>query len=76
MGTPPVLSFDELLIQPVKDYGDRAEVVDDEAADFWSIFGRLGNFYIAIGDYHCREAAELLVELLNNKNPGLPPKTI
>ena len=48
-----------------------AEVVPDAEADHWSIYGKLGGLYTCVGDFSSREAAELIVDLLN-KNPGLP----
>ncbi len=68
------MHFDYYEVHPVKDYGEHAKIVEHADADFWSIYGRLGDFYIAIGDYPSKIAADLIVELLNKKNCGLPPQ--
>lgn len=67
--------FDDYEVHPVRDIiGGEAEVVQDADADYWSVYGKFADFYIAIGDYHSREAAEFVASMLGKKNHGLPPQ--
>jgi len=67
--------FDSFEVHPVRDVrGDEAEITQDADADYWSVYGKLADLYMAIGDYHSREAAEFVAGLLSNKNHGLPPQ--
>ena len=63
------LRFVDFEIHPVKDFGAYAYICTDADADFWSVYGVLLNAhgcreYVAIGDFSCRDAAELIVELI------------
>lgn len=74
------LKFDAIEVHPIRDYGEWAEVIDDDGqADFFGIFGRIdgdNGCYVPIGDSDSREAAELIAELLdNNKKGGLPQQS-
>lgn len=67
----------EFEIYPIKDAGDTASLaLRDEDADYFSLFGRVdgevNDFYVCIGDYPSRSAAELTKDLLDNKKQGLP----
>lgn len=64
-----LLRFIGYEVHAVKDYGERAAICADDAADFWSIYGLTLNAhgdteYVCVGDFSSREAAELIVELL------------
>jgi hypothetical protein len=72
-----------LEVHPIKDHGDYAEVAsEDTDADYFGLFGLIigssSSFYIPIGDYSTRDAAELTKELLmdNKKKGGLPPQKL
>jgi hypothetical protein len=63
------LRFSGFVVHGVKDYGEYATVCPDAEADFWSLYGILinahgGPDYVCIGDFHCRDAAELVRELI------------
>lgn len=71
------MTITEFEIYPVKDFGETAALAArDEDADYFSLFGRVdgeaNDFYVCIGDYPSRGAAELTKELLDNKKQGLP----
>jgi hypothetical protein len=77
------LEFDVLEVHPIKDHGDHAEVVGDDAdADFFGLYGLVSGdantFYIPVGDFSTRDAAELTKELLmdNKKKSSLPSQEI
>ena len=60
--------FDSYEVHPVRESGgNQAQVVSDAEADFWSVYGKVDNFYCAIGDYESREIAELVAEMLDKK---------
>lgn len=54
--------------------GNQAQIVPDEEADYWSIYGKVENLYCAIGDFETRAVAEIISDMMNNKNFGLPPQ--
>jgi len=53
-------------LHPIRDLGDIAEVTTDGDADFWSVYGVLPTRdLVCIGDYDSRDAAELVLWLLD-----------
>lgn len=61
--------FISLEVYGVKDFGDCAEVCQDDKADYFAIYGVLLNShgspeYCCVGDFSTRDAAELIVELI------------
>ena len=72
------VGFDVIEVHPIKDHGDRAEVVRDRDADFFGLFGRVGGelngIYLPIGEHANRSGAELAKELIDNKKRGLSPQ--
>jgi len=66
--------FDEYEVHGVQEIGtNAAEVVPDAEADYWSIYGKMGDLFTCVGDFDTRDAAQLVADLLNKKNHGLPP---
>ena len=64
-------------IHGVKDYGTHATVCPGAEADFWCIYGLLVNSkgasdYVCIGDFHHRNDAELVLELIGKDVPRSP----
>lgn len=63
------VQFNRLAVYGLRDYGDRVEVVEDEEAEFFAIYGFItsisgSEFAVCIGDVDTRVEAELIVELL------------
>lgn len=61
--------FNRLAVYGVKDFGDRLEVVEDDDAEFFAIYGFVtsisgSEFAVCIGDYDSRPCAEIVIELL------------
>lgn len=66
--------FDMYEVHPVRELGgNQAQIVSDAEADFWSVYGKVDNFYCAVGDFDTREEAEQAATMLD-KNHGLPPQ--
>ena len=72
------LKISRIEIHGVKDRGDSAEVVKDDDADFFGLYGlvegEVNDCYIALGDFSDRSAAEIAKDLLDNKKCSLPPQ--
>ena len=61
--------FNRLSVYGVKDFGDRVEIVEDEDAQWFSIYGFVtsisgSEFAVCVGDHESRAAAEIACELL------------
>jgi len=71
------LSICKIEVHGIKENGDMSAVVRDKDADFFGLFGlvegEVNSFYVAIGDFPDRGAAELVRDLLDNKSKGIPP---
>ena len=67
--------FDSYEVHGVQDVGtNAAKVVPDAEADYWSIYGKMNGLFTCVGDFDTRDGAELVADMLNNKNLGLPPQ--
>lgn len=54
---------------PLRDFGDKVEVVEEDEAEFFGLYGFItsisgSEFAVCIGDYDTRVEAELIAELL------------
>lgn len=63
------MEFHRLGIYGIKNLGDRYVEVDDDHADFWSLYGFVSavngsEFAICIGDSESRAQAELVRDML------------
>lgn len=73
-----LLKFDAYEVHAVKELGDTAQVSTDQDADYFCLYGLVKNdtgydFYMAIGDYDCRQDAEIVRDILQQQKRGLSP---
>jgi hypothetical protein len=65
------MKIHELEVHGVKDMGHHAEVVEDDNADWFGLFGlvkgEVNDFYYPIGDFNDRSSAELAKDFLDKR---------
>ena len=64
--------FHRYEVHGVRDGADSAEVVPDDEADLWCLYGFVaaangGEFAVCIGDYATQEAAKFALDLIVNE---------
>lgn len=77
-----MFEFDEYQVYGIREFGADANVVPDEQADYFTLYGVVcgsdtnAGFLWAIGDYGNRFDAEIVRDVLDNKKRSLSPTTI
>jgi hypothetical protein len=63
------MEFNRLSVFAMRNYGDTVEQVEEDEAEFWSLFGFVSavnarEFAVCIGDFSSRQEAELIRSML------------
>jgi hypothetical protein len=66
--TKDITPYDDYEIHGCKDYGDFVEPVEDDEAEFWSLYGHIPNQGVeCIGDFKTRRRAEEVLQRITGK---------
>ena len=73
--TKEITPFDAYEIHGCKDYDGFVEQVEDDEAEFWSIYGHIpGQGLECIGDFKTRPAAEEVLQCIEGKGQAMKTK--
>ncbi|MCA9457526.1 MAG: hypothetical protein KC587_12750 [Nitrospira sp.] len=73
--TKEITPFDAYEIHGCKDYDGFVEQVEDDEAEFWSIYGHISNQGLeCIGDFKTRRAAEEVLKRIEGKKQAMKIK--
>ncbi|MCO6490880.1 MAG: hypothetical protein J5I98_20850 [Phaeodactylibacter sp.] len=73
--TKEITPFDAYEIHGCKDYDGCVVQVEDDEAEFWSLYGRIPNHGVeCIGDFKTRQGAEKVLQRIEGKKQAMKTK--